>query len=155
MFNVTCISTHVRITYCYDCVPIGALNCIIKRRLYRGKISFLPCEAESTVQSTTQTNDNTDPQEQTDAPQQESPDKPEQERSEAISSSEERKVNVTIDLEEEKGEVKEDSTNGDATGQTGTCTGEQPADSETSPPTSVQVEAQTSTTNAPTEQSAA
>ena len=124
----------------YVPVHVGALNCIIKRRLYRGKISFLPCETESTEQSTTQTNDSTDPQEQAD--------KPQQEQSERVSSSEEGKVNLTIDLKEEK--VKEEGTTADTTEQTGT--GEQQADPK-SPATGVQVEVQT-TTNSQSEQSA-
>ena len=131
-------------------VPAGALNCIIKRRLYRGKISFLPCETESTEQSTTQTNDSTDPQEQADKPQQELSDKPQQEQSERVSSSEEGKVSVTIDLEEEKQEVKEEGTSADTTEQTGT--GEQQADPK-SPATGIQVEVQT-TPNSQSEQSA-
>ena len=121
--------------YTLYCIPVGALNCIIKRRLYRGRISFLSCEPESTEQSTIQTDDSkTDPQEQTD--------KPQQDQSETVSSSEEGKVNVTIDLEEEKEEVKEEGTNTDTTEQAGTGE-EQAGDPETSPPTSEQVEALT------------
>ena len=132
-------------------VLIGALNCIIKRRLYRGKLSFLPCEPESTEQSTAQTNDNTDsqeqtndstdPQEQTDRSEQEPSDKPQEEQSET---SEERKVDVTIDIEEEREEVEEGGTNRDTTEQTGT--GEEQADDpETSLPASAQAEAQATT----------
>ena len=56
--------------------------------------------------------------------------------------SEEGKVNVTIDLEEEKEEVKEEGTNMDTTEQAGTGE-EQAGDPETSLPTSEQVEALT------------
>ena len=98
---------------------------------------------------TTQTDDSTDsPQEQT---QEELSDKPQQEHPETASSSEERKVNVTIDLEEEKEEVKEEVTNTDTTEQADT--GEQQTDPGTASPASVQVEPQTAT-NSQSEQSA-
>ena len=128
----------------YMYMYVGALNCIIKRRLYRGKISYLPCESEPTGQTmTTQTDDSTDsPQEQT---QEELSDKPQQEHPETSSSSEERKVNVTIDLEEEKEEVKEEVTNTDTTEQADT--GEQQTDPGTASPASVQVEPQTATSS--------
>lgn len=130
----------------YKLQTVGALNCIIKRRLYRGKISYLQCEPEPTEQTTTQTNDSTDsPQEQTDKPQEELSDKTQQEHPETASSSEERKVDVNIDLEEEKEESKVEVANTDTIEQTGT--GEQKADQETSPPTSIQVEAQTTTSS--------
>ena len=66
--------------------------------------------------------------------------------------SEEGKVKVTIDLEEEKEEVKEEGTNTDTMEQAGTGE-EQAGDPETSPPTSKQVEALT-TPNLQSEQSA-
>ena len=79
--------------------------------MYRGKISYLPCEAGSIGKTTTRLgNDSTNPtQEQTNkSPQQDSGQelpadvlKPQEEHSKAASSeSEERKVTVTIDLED-------------------------------------------------------
>ena len=140
------------------CMCVGALNCIIKRRLYRGKISYLPYEAEPTEQTTTQTSDSTNPKEQSDEPQQEDSDKlqrdqsdkpPQQEESETVSSSE----SVTIDLEEEKEELKEEALTTATIEQTGTGQETHP---DTSAPTSVHVETQTtnsqSTESAPSVQ---
>ena len=132
---------------------VGALNCIIKRRLYRGKISYLPYEAEPTEQTTTQTSDSTNPKEQSDEPQQGDSDKlqsdkpPQQEESETVSSSE-RKVSITIDLEE-KEELKEEAVTTTTTEQTGTGQETYP---DTSAPTNIHVETQT--TNSQSEQSA-
>ena len=46
--------------YCHIVYDAGALNCIIKRRLYRGKICYLPYNPDSTEQSTIEKSDISD-----------------------------------------------------------------------------------------------
>ena len=67
----------------------GTLNCIIKRRLYRGKISYLPYNPNSIEQSSIEKNNT-----------QRQPGKTDMEET---NSSIKRQVNVKIDVEEESG----------------------------------------------------
>ena len=101
---------------------IGALNCIIKKRLYKGKLSILPCDsAEQTTNQTSEGSFQTYHPNQPDEP--DLPDQPEQPQQEEVVSNSSTKSK----------QLKEDVGNGgDVTMTTTEQTGTQEINTETS-----------------------